>query len=118
MACEKCADLCVEYEIRSPGDLGQAFAVVRDNIADGTIREVSGSESYLVTAKALAEGGPWPGDLLSYQFACRSCGEMFNLNVETYHGSGGAWRQASVAWEDKLKDRIIGDAPPILRSRR
>jgi hypothetical protein len=36
MACEKCADLCLKYEIHTPGHLRKAFAVVRDNIADCT----------------------------------------------------------------------------------
>ena len=110
MACEKCADLCLQYEIHTPGHLRKAFAVVRDNIADGTIQETFGTGSYLAFAKALDEGGPWPDDRLSCQFACRSCGEEFSLGVDTYHGGGG-WGYASAP--DELKDRIIGDAPPL-----
>ena len=110
MACEKCANLCLEYEIHTPGDLRKAFAVVRDNIADGTIQEISGTGSYAAFAKALDEGGPWPDDHLSCQFACRTCGEVFSLSVDTYHG-GGAWIQVSA--QKKLEDRFIGDAPPL-----
>jgi len=110
MACEKCADLCLEYEIPSPKELHKAFAVARDNIADDTIQLASGSESYWSFAKALAENGPWPDDRLFCQFACRSCGELFNLSVDTYHGNG-EWRQASA--DDRWKARIIGDAPTM-----
>jgi hypothetical protein len=110
MACEKCADLCLEYEIRSPADLRKAFAVARDNIADNTIQLASGSGSYWSFAKAIAEKGPWPDDTLFCQFACRSCGELFNLSADTYHG-GGQWRQASV--DDQWKARVIGDAPTM-----
>jgi hypothetical protein len=110
MACEKCADLCLEYEILTPGHLRKAFAVVRDNIADGTIQETFGTGSYQAFAKALDEGGPWPADHLSCQFACRNCGEVFGLGVDTYHG-GGSWAPASA--QNKLEDRIIGDAPPL-----
>jgi hypothetical protein len=110
MACSKCANLCLEYEIRSPGELRKAFAVGRDNIADGTIRQISG-ESFLQAAKeVLDEGGPWPNDYLFYQFECSTCGERFDLDAETYHGGGGAWVQTCNSAENKLKARIIGES--------
>ena len=110
MACEKCADLCLEYEIHSPSDLHKAFAVARDNIADGTIREIS-AQSFWGAASALDEGGSWPSDHLFYQFECRRCGERFDLYAETYHGRGGAWVQTCNSPEAKLKARIIGESP-------
>jgi hypothetical protein len=110
MACEKCADLCLEYEIHTTGDLRKAFAVVRDNLADHTIQQVSGSD-VLSDIKSIEEGGGWSGDHLSYQFKCTNCGELFNLDAETYHGSGGQWVHASNSYEAKLQKRIIGDVP-------
>jgi hypothetical protein len=55
MACEKCADLCVAYEIDSDRDLRKVIAVVRDNLADGTIRRELDSQSCFALAEALAE---------------------------------------------------------------
>ena len=112
MACEKCADLCLEYEIHTSGDLRKAFAVVRDNLADHTIQQVSGSD-VLSDIKSIEEGGGWPDDYLSCRFKCTNCGELFNLDAETYHGSGGQWVQTSNSYEAKLQKRIIGYVPGL-----
>lgn len=37
---------------------------------------------------ALAEGQPWPADLLSHTFRCTHCGQGFLLSLDTYHGRG------------------------------
>ncbi|UWZ84729.1 hypothetical protein [Occallatibacter riparius] len=34
--------------------------------------------------------GPiWPGDSLSHDFQCTTCGRAFKLHVDTYHGGAG-----------------------------
>jgi hypothetical protein len=30
--------------------------------------------------------------VLGYGFRCTSCGQLFSLSAETYHGSGGHWQ--------------------------
>jgi len=30
-------------------------------------------------------------DFVHYVFKCKSCGQIFKLYAETYHGRGGAW---------------------------
>jgi hypothetical protein len=96
LGCEKCRDLCRVVEIRSLGDLREAFRVAKDNIEDGTIvesrhrpegRDRAEAESLL----ALSDDGPW-GDYLEFYFECSQCRQAFRLAAETYHGAGGQWK--------------------------
>ena len=73
----------------------QAIAVVRDNLADGTLKEISPEQSGLPqrSFSEVASSGQWD-DVLVYRFQCQHCSEQFILDAETFHGSGGAWRPA------------------------
>ena len=89
--CARCTDLRVTYPIRTPGDLTKAIRVVRDNVADGTLLDVTQpGEIASGQFAGLAEQGLWP-DYLEYHFRCSACGQGFKLTAETYHGSGGGW---------------------------
>ena len=91
MSCEKCQDLCVRFAIRQPNELRRAIQIAKQNLDDGTISEVPNSDPISrVTFSALAKGEPWD-DIVGYRFHCCSCGELFSLHAETYHGSGGYW---------------------------
>jgi adenine-specific DNA methylase len=90
--CERCAALRRRFNIRSPADLSQAIRVARVNIADGTIEEVPSLSRVLHEPfSAISADGPWE-DVVGYGFRCTSCGQLFYLSAETYHGSGGEWR--------------------------
>ena len=94
MACGRCSDLCITYLIRTPGELKKAIIVAADNLKDGTIEELSSGVPILepaVSFASVAAGTVMP-DLLAYRFRCKSCGEVFSLAAETYHGSGGSWQ--------------------------
>jgi hypothetical protein len=91
MACEKCKDLCVRFDIRHPYQLKQSIKIVRENIEDGTISEIkSKNRISAVTFSELSAGEPWD-DIVIYKFRCNSCREKFLLHAETFHGSGGCW---------------------------
>ncbi len=91
MTCEKCKDLCVRYEIRSPQQLGRAITIARQNIDDGTVSELIDKNPLgLPPFDSLRSDGPWD-DLVAYRFRCTGCSEVFSLHAETYHGQGGAW---------------------------
>lgn len=94
MTCPRCNDLCVVFPIRSPGELRKAISVAGDNLRDGTIEDISveaaGFESGVPFLSVL--DGAAPGDYVAYRFRCTSCGQVFALTAETYHGAGGAWR--------------------------
>ena len=91
MPCEKCAELCVRYMIRQPGELRQAIEIARQNTEDGTIVELQDAAiASEIPFPILAAGNPW-GDFVEHRFRCTNCGEVFHLHAETYHGSGGYW---------------------------
>lgn len=92
--CPSCKDLDIEFKIRFPSDLRQAIAVTRDNLADGTISDATvGGDGK--PFDELVSSGRWD-DVLHYRFQCNTCGKLFELHAETYHGSGGWWKPVSV----------------------
>lgn len=89
MSCSRCADLCQEVPIRTPGELDKVIRVARANLADDTIVEVR-SATRSARFVDLAVGVPLP-DIISTDFKCTECGEVFHLRCETYRGQGGNW---------------------------
>lgn len=88
--CPSCKELNIEFRIRLSSDLRQAIAVTRDNLADGTISDVTtGGDCKLFDE--LVSSGKWD-DVLLYHFKCNTCGQLFELSAETYHGAGGWWK--------------------------
>jgi hypothetical protein len=77
--------------ITSPAALSNAIHIVRGNLDDGTLFERMNAASKAMQFSVLEDHGPWP-DWFSFEFACSSCGERFELSAETFHGSGGEWR--------------------------
>ena len=91
MACDRCADLCVRYAIRSPRELRKAIQIAAENIADRTLVEVVPDDPCVfVPFVELAKSAAWD-DYVEYHFRCMHCNEAFWLHAETYHGSGGNW---------------------------
>lgn len=102
MTCKKCQELCVQYAIRGPKDLGRAITIARQNVDDGTISVViEPNPLSLPPFQSLTAAGPW-NDFVAYQFKCNHCGELFSLHAETYHGSGGAWEPLRKAARDTI----------------
>lgn len=87
--CPACKDLNIEFQIRFPSDLRKAIAVVSDHLADGTISNVTTGDG--LPFDELVSSGKWD-DVLLYHFQCNTCGQLFRLSAETYHGSGGRWK--------------------------
>jgi hypothetical protein len=86
--CGRCQNLVIDYRIQTPGEFRKALRVVRANLDDRTIVLLGSEESE--RAFDLTEAGPWP-DFIEHEFQCSSCGQVFRLGVETYHGAGGEW---------------------------
>jgi len=89
--CDKCEDLRIRYDIRTPGELTKAIRVVRDNLSDGTLIDITqpahSPSGHFID---LSDAGPWP-DYVEHYFRCGACGHGFRLAVDTYHGAGGKW---------------------------
>ena len=91
MACPKCNDLCVRFAIRQPYELRRAIEITKQNIEDGTLLEIRNANPLSrISFSSLVAGEPWD-DIVDFRFCCKSCGELFSLHAETYHGSGGYW---------------------------
>jgi hypothetical protein len=91
VSCDRCEKLCAKIEIRAPQDLRRSIALARDGIAAGAILDVSGQFPFPSSPfTELASGGPWD-DHVNYYFQCAHCRQLFHLEAETYHGSGGSW---------------------------
>ena len=91
--CSSCKDLNTEFLIRLPSDLRQAILVTRDNLADGTISDVT-TGGDCKPFDELVSSGKWD-DVFLYRFRCNTCGQLFELSAETYHGAGGRWKPVS-----------------------
>jgi len=88
--CSFCKDLNTEFRIKLPSDLKKAIAVTRDNLVDGTISDIT-TGGDCKPFDELVSSGKWD-DVLLYHFKCNTCGQLFELSAETYHGSGGWWK--------------------------
>jgi hypothetical protein len=85
-----CKNLIAEFQIRFPSDLRQAITITRDNLADGTISDVT-TGGDCTSFHELVSSGKWD-DALLYRFKCNYGGQLLELSAETYHGRGGRWK--------------------------
>ena len=51
----------------------------------------------------LRSQGDW-GDFVNNYFSCESCGQLFHLHAETYHGAGGAFEKVASVLEPLRND--------------
>jgi len=91
MSCTKCDHLCQEVPIRTPGELERVVRIAKSALDAGTIIDVSSGVMATPMTDLLQPG--WP-DIVSADFCCIACEELFHLSCETYHGSGGKWTHA------------------------
>ena len=80
--------------IDSPARLREAAGSVVPFLDQGTLEQLTGDSLREIAL------GSW-GDLVESTFRCTACGNRYELQVETYHGSGGAWRRCGRDAEGK-----------------
>jgi len=85
--CSHCDGFLERRRVNSPYEYRDLVRQILGSVEQGTFRLVSGTCSLeeILSAKA------WPGDVITHVLECTSCSRRFQLSVETYHGSGGAW---------------------------
>lgn len=92
MTCEQCA-ASDAIQIRRPRDLTRAIRHCRVLVS----RKVVTPSSYwpprtprfqFVPWDDLPDEGPWD-DIVQYYFSCPHCLQLFSLQADTYHGTGG-----------------------------
>jgi hypothetical protein len=103
MSCDHCAGLTTGTPIKLPVHLVRAIKKAAEAIKNGVLK-YEGAGRWGDPFSQLAEGKHW-GDFVSNYFSCRSCGQLFHLHAETYHGSGGAFEKV-----EKIEAQLQGDA--------
>ncbi|MFZ3512617.1 hypothetical protein LC147_05975 [Vibrio harveyi] len=86
MSCEDCSDAA--RKINDPKDLANAMCFLNERTEAKTLKYL-GYGSWGEPFSQMVNRKGW-NDLICNYFACRTCGQVFNLYAETYHGSGGA----------------------------
>ena len=92
--CEACDTLDVEVSIHGPQQLRSVLDKIRAAVSAGTIRC-----NEFESSRALIGQPPFSDldltttipDVIRYYFECTSCGAVFGILVETFHGEGGKW---------------------------
>ena len=93
--CERCEHLAKPQYFHTPALLKGGLAVVRANVADGTLREEA-----LDPRSEIASQPPLTAldekqlpDVFDYRFLCSNCGTRFRFTGDTYHGRSASWTQ-------------------------
>lgn len=86
--------------IKSIDELKNQIALCQLYIAEAVL-ENKGTGYWGTPFPKLAEG--CIGDFVSNYFSCTSCGQLFHLRAETYHGSGGAFEKIGRI-DERLQD--------------
>ena len=85
-SCPQCSNL--QVAIRLPSDLRRAIRHAAAACREGHLQHL-GEGAYGDPFLELAKTETW-GDFVNSYFAFCACGQLFRLQAETYHGSGGA----------------------------
>jgi 5-methylcytosine-specific restriction endonuclease McrA len=92
--CEACDTFDTQVAIDGPRQLQRIVAKVWAAVADGVLRcnEFESSRA-LIGQKPFSELNLDQSipDVLCYYFECTSCGSVFGLEAEAFHGQGGRW---------------------------
>jgi len=102
MSCDNCIRLISGTPIKSPTNLRQAINKAAEALRSGKLK-YEGAGKWGDPFLYLAGGGHW-GDFVSNYFSCSSCGQLFHLHAETYHGSGGAFEKITA-----IDEQLQGD---------
>jgi hypothetical protein len=93
--CRSCKALNTDFRIDLSSDLIKAIAIARDNLANGTISDIT-TEGFCKPFDKLVSPDKWEHDVLMYRFRCNTCGQAFELAAETYSGPVGWWKSIDI----------------------
>jgi hypothetical protein len=85
--CLQCDEISKTIKINYPNEYISIIEQTKKFIEEDILILVNGSCSL----DGIGKGKPWPDDIICHTFKCTSCGRLFTVGVETYHGSGGQW---------------------------
>ncbi|WP_217944733.1 hypothetical protein [Duganella violaceipulchra] len=88
--------------IKSRMDLEDKIAVCQKEMKKGILKN-EGAGYWGTSFSKLSLG--YIGDIVSNYFSCASCGQLFHLHAETYHGAGGGFEKIG-SIDERLQDDI------------
>ena len=108
--CDYCADLRPTVRIKTPQKLSKILLRAADRLADITLAYAKVQRISPDYVQTFARSGyvidtdpqgnrrlhGWY-DFLTHYFQCTHCNAVFEIDAETYHGSGGEWKMLEVA---------------------
>jgi hypothetical protein len=84
LMCGTCDDFSETVEIRFPEQYHRLKEEIIPLLDSRKLRLLKGTCSL----KDIKRESRWPADILEHDFQCTSCGRVFRLFVDTYHGRG------------------------------
>ena len=97
--CNKCKGFSERLRINSSREYLDLARQSDELVEWGTFRLIRGT----CPLKELPEHQQWPSDAITHIFECSSCGQRFQLAVDTYHGSGGTWEMMIAAGSTEIQ---------------
>lgn len=86
--CPNCEDYSEAIPILQPNKFYRLACKLRELIGERRLEFVKGNSD----PDDVRADKCWPADLVEQFFRCPNCHQGFHLEVETYHGPGGAWK--------------------------
>ena len=87
--------LCNDIQIKYPSDLARLISSLKKSVTDGEFEQFWPVNAPFATEAKLSdvnETGPWPADYIEWYFLSSIDKKVYQLTVETYHGTGGHWK--------------------------
>ena len=90
--CKECNEFPLKYKIKRPNEYYKIIEQVGEKINRGKFILIKGTCSL----DEIKRDKPFPDDIIQHKFKCISCGSIFELFVDSYHG-GGYWNKKNDA---------------------
>jgi hypothetical protein len=84
--CSQCEGYSDKIRVNTPYEFLELISQLKTLVSRGVFL-VSGN----CDLNSIKEDKVWPQDNIILRFECSRCKQIFNFDVETYHGSGGYW---------------------------
>jgi hypothetical protein len=85
--CSRCDGFLERRRVNSAYEYRDLVRQILGTVQEGTFRLVSGT----CPLEEILTSEQWPADSITHILECTICSRRYQLAVETYHGSGGAW---------------------------
>jgi hypothetical protein len=93
--CERCDGFSERFRVNTGYEYRALVRQLHELVLQNTFKLVRGT----YPLEDVLNSPTWPGNSIYHLFECAQCSRRFQLGVETYDGSGGAW------------EMVISDSP-------